>query len=137
MRMGTRFLLDTNVLIDFFAQRFSEKAESFVAQIMVEDILLSVINKIELLGFSKCEKEMSKIVEVARIFYLDEIIANKTIEIRKTQKIKLPDAVIAATAICENLVLLSNNEDDFKGIRGLKFLNPHKYDDNISLFRNF
>ncbi|MCL1947506.1 MAG: type II toxin-antitoxin system VapC family toxin [Chitinivibrionia bacterium] len=124
--MGTKYLLDTNIVIDLFAQQFPEKAEFFVAQIMSEDIFLSVINKIELLGFSECEKEMSQIVEIAQIFYLDEIIAQKTIEIRKKYKIKLPDAIIAATAICENLVLLSNNENDFKNIKELKFLNPRK-----------
>jgi predicted nucleic acid-binding protein len=124
--MGTKYLLDTNVIIDLFARRLPEKAEFFVAQIINDDILLSVINKIELLGFSECEEEMSQIVEIAQIFYLDEIIAQKTIEIRKKYKIKLPDAIIAATAICENLVLLSNNENDFKSIKELKLLNPRK-----------
>jgi len=123
--MGTEYLLDTNVIIDFLAQKFSEKSELFVAQIIDNCIFLSVINKIELLGFSKCEKEMGQIVEAAKIFYLDEIIAQKTIEIRRNYKIKLPDAVIAATAICKNLVLLSNNENDFKNVKELKFMNPH------------
>ena len=125
--MGTRYLLDTNVVIDFLAQRFSEKSELFVAEIIDENIYLSVINKIELLGFSKCENEMSLFIESAKVFYLNEIIAQKTIEIRKNYKIKLPDAIIAATAISENLVLLSNNESDFKNIKELKFLNPHKH----------
>ena len=124
--MGTRYLLDTNVVIDYFSQRFSEKPEFFIAQIIDDAIFFSVVNKIELLGYSECEKETSEIVEAAQIFYLDEIIAQKAIEIRKSRRIKLPDAVIAATAICKNLVLLSNNENDFKNINGLKYLNPHK-----------
>ena len=127
--MGTKYLLDTNVVIDYFSQRFLERAELFVAQIIDDSIFFSVVNKIELLGFAKCEEEMREIFEVAQVFYLDEIIAQKAIEIRKLRKIKLPDAVIAATAICKNLVLLSNNENDFKNIKDLQFINPHKYND--------
>jgi len=37
----------------------------------------------------------------------------------------LPDAVIAATAIVNNSVLLTNNVKDFANIKGLKVINPH------------
>ena len=38
--------------------------------------------------------------------------------------IKLPDAIIAATAMVYNLILVTHNVDDFRKIRGLKTLNP-------------
>jgi len=37
---------------------------------------------------------------------------------------KLPDAIIAATAIFHNFTLLTRNVDDFKNISFLHILNP-------------
>ncbi|MDR1220966.1 MAG: PIN domain-containing protein [Treponema sp.] len=37
---------------------------------------------------------------------------------------KLPDAIIAATALTENFALVTRNNDDFKNIAGLELLNP-------------
>jgi predicted nucleic acid-binding protein len=44
----------------------------------------------------------------------------------KYAKIKLPDAIIAATAIVNNFVLLSRNTKDFEGIEGLEIVNPYQ-----------
>lgn len=41
---------------------------------------------------------------------------------------KLPDAVIAATAPAQGLVLLTRNVSDFASIPGLAVLNPHDTD---------
>jgi predicted nucleic acid-binding protein len=41
-----------------------------------------------------------------------------------TSGIKLPDAVIAATALTENYILATRNIDDFKHISDLELLNP-------------
>ena len=49
-------------------------------------------------------------------------IVTKAIEIRKLYKTKLPDAIIAATAISYKLILLSRNTPDFKNIEGLQLL---------------
>ncbi|MEY4538677.1 MAG: hypothetical protein RLZZ306_434, partial [Bacteroidota bacterium] len=53
----------------------------------------------------------------------DEIV-EKTIEIRRIYKIKLPDALIAATAIVFDLTLVSRNDKDFTQIPELKYINP-------------
>ena len=60
---------------------------------------------------------------IERIFLTKEI-EKQTILIRKSNKIKLPDAIIAATAIVYNLTLVTRNIDDFKNISGLKIFNP-------------
>jgi predicted nucleic acid-binding protein len=44
--------------------------------------------------------------------------------LRQQHKIKLPDAIIAATAMAEGLTLITRNSDDFKNINSLKLLNP-------------
>jgi len=36
----------------------------------------------------------------------------------------LPDAIIAATALCNDLAIVSRNTDDFKKIKELKIINP-------------
>ncbi len=42
------------------------------------------------------------------------------------KKIKTPDAIIAATALAYGYTIITNNEKDFKGITGLKIINPYK-----------
>ena len=39
-------------------------------------------------------------------------------------RIKIPDAIIAATALHHQLVLATRNTDDFKEIEGLAYINP-------------
>jgi predicted nucleic acid-binding protein len=55
---------------------------------------------------------------------LTNAIVQKTIEVRKSRKIKVADAIIAATAILNGLTLISRNEKDFKNLPGLNFINP-------------
>lgn len=63
----------------------------------------SIINKIELLGFDNLtsdeEVRFTELIDAANIYELHSEIVSQTIEIRKKYKIKLPDAIIAATAI--------------------------------------
>ena len=85
------------------------------------------ISEIELLCW-KTEKE--KDVEVVRNFIKDAFVIElesaikiKAAEIRKLYKIKLPDAIIAATSLIYNLTLITRNTKDFEDIEGLKILN--------------
>jgi len=55
---------------------------------------------------------------------LNRDIARVTIALRKDHKIKLGDAIIAATALVNNLTIITRNIVDFKNIEGLKLLNP-------------
>ena len=64
-----------------------------------------------------------KLLDTNILFYLSK----KELEIRKKYKIKLPDAIIAATAVEKDLVLVTRNTNDFK-LKGLKIniTNPFK-----------
>lgn len=92
-------------------------------QVLSERYFISVINRIELLGFKQLNgKEsdaLTSFVSKSNIFDLEEDIILETIQIRKTYNIKLPDAIIAATCLVNNCSLVTNNIKDFDKINGL------------------
>jgi predicted nucleic acid-binding protein len=123
--MGKRYLLDTNTVLDYMGNKLAAKAKNLIAQVIDEEINLSVINKIELLGFSKVEQDLVDFVACSNIHPMDDAIVDKTIEVRRLYKIKLPDAVIAATALQNGLILISRNTKDFKNIPKLEVIEPY------------
>lgn len=92
-------------------------------------VQLSVITRIELLAWPDASFHDLKIIQnfiTSSIIYgLDEPIILETISIRKQYKTKLPDAIIAATALVNNLTLLTRNLSDFKKITGLEVTDPY------------
>ena len=64
----------------------------------------------------------------SNIITVNQDIIQKTIEIRKKFRLKLPDAVIAATALVYDYTLISDNDKDFVKVSGLKYINPMKMD---------
>ncbi len=123
--MGQEYLIDTNVIIDFFTSKFSGKNQKFVADIIDNNICISIISQIELLSLPNVNPVIENFVEECYIFELNSVIVNKTIEIHRKKKIKIPDAIIAATAVVHNRILITANTQDFDNIKGLKILNAH------------
>jgi predicted nucleic acid-binding protein len=123
--MGKSYLIDTNIIIDFSENRLPLNAKLFVAEVIDNEPNISIINRIELLGFSIVTPEIIEFTDSTNIINLTEDVANQTIKLRKNRKIKLPDAIIAATALVYNLTLISRNTKDFDGIDGLEFINPY------------
>jgi predicted nucleic acid-binding protein len=101
------------------------KSEVFLSKVIDDQINISAINKIELLGFSKVEQVLIDLVGFAVMYHIDDEIIDKTIELRKKYKIKLPDAIIAATAIVYNFTLISCNTGDFQKITELDFIDSY------------
>jgi predicted nucleic acid-binding protein len=124
--MGKRYLLDTNTVLDYMGNKLPGKAKNLIAQIIDDEINLSVINKIELLGFSKVEQDLVDFVACSNSHPIDDIVVDKTIEMRSLYKIKLPDAIIAATALVNELAIITRNTKDFNKIDGLEVLNPYE-----------
>lgn len=70
---------------------------------------------------------ISTFVQDSVVYGLDDAVANQTILSRKnSRKIKLPDEIIAAIALCVNLDLISRNVSDFSLIDGLTIIDPFK-----------
>jgi toxin FitB len=123
--MDKEYLIDTNILIEYTGNLLPESANSFISQVIDEQFTISIINKIEILGHNTAGKDIDIFIGLADIIELTEPIANKTIEIRKAYKTKLPDAIIAATAIVNKLSIVTRDIKDFEKIEGLKVLNPY------------
>lgn len=89
---------------------------------------ISIITKIEFLGWNKHTpdgfQKCKELIESASVYPLDEDVAQKVIELKRTARIKLADAVIAATAILNNLTLATINISDFKMIEDIEVVNP-------------
>ena len=94
---------------------------------------ISVITKIEVLRFNasvSVYKILEDFINQSVIFDLNDMVVSKTISICKSHRIKLPDAVIAATALVYDLSLITRNVIDFKNINGLELLNPWNLPNN-------
>ncbi len=123
------FLLDTNAIIYYLKGSLPSSGMKAISAIVDDRPSISVITKIELLGFNTPgarERDFTdQFVEASFIFNLNDAIINQTIELRKQYKIKIPDAIIAATAMVFNLTLITHNTDDFNKISNLQCTDPH------------
>src|SRR5437773_1520237 len=105
------YLLDSNAIIDIAANRLPASSYLKLRKIVQDLAFVSVISRIEVMGFIgdaaemlACEGLLGELLEIS----LSETIVQKTIELRKTHsKIKLPDLIIAATALEYNLQLIT------------------------------
>ncbi|MBI1766756.1 MAG: type II toxin-antitoxin system VapC family toxin [Bacteroidetes bacterium] len=122
--MGQGHLIDTNCIIDFSLGKIPEKGKIFLASIIDGHPTISVINKIEALGFSIVNNGIVELVNSSTVIGLTDEIINQTIVIRREHKIKLPDAIIAATALVFELTLVTRNFSDFKMLSGLELVDP-------------
>jgi len=123
--MGKKYLLDTNVILDFMGKKLPAKSQFFLSEIIDNEINISVINKIELLGFHFVEQTIIDFVSFAKVYPIDDETIEKTIDLRKKYKIKLPDAIIAATAIINDFALITHNVKDFQKITEMQLINSY------------
>ena len=114
------YLLDTNFVINYFKGIFSDDAAKFTDSVINDLTYVSVITRMELLSSQslkpKDEEVIKEFIFDSTVFSLEENIITKMILLRRTNKIKLPDAIIAATVIVHNLQLITHNLKDFKNI---------------------
>lgn len=118
-------LLDTNVVIYLHGAVLDDAVAD-----RLRDSTLDTCNIIiaEVLGYKLIEPEDAKYFKdlfgTMRNHLFDKEVTNKAIELRQTINIKLPDAIIAATALVNDLVLWTHNTDDFKNVPKLQLFDP-------------
>lgn len=124
--MGKEYLIDTNSVIDYLDNKLPAKANELIEG---NASRISVITRIELLSWPGATDSQTKIllsfIDESEVFHLEEQVILKTIEIRKKFKVKLPDAIIAATALINHFSLVTRNTNDFDKIEQLEVINPH------------
>jgi predicted nucleic acid-binding protein len=108
---GLKYLLDTNFILGLLSTQPEVMSEVAARNLFISECAFSAITRMEILGFAGLEHEEESLIrqKLSRMTYLPLTRATEdvAISLRQTRKIKLPDAVIAATAISESLTLLT------------------------------
>ena len=123
-----RYLIDTNVVSDYFSASLPATGLQFMDSVIDAVPILSVITQIELLCWKTDianEQRVKEFISDSDILDITPDVIIHSVNIRRNKKIKTPDAIIAATALAHDYTLVSNNDKDFKGIKGLKYVNPY------------
>jgi predicted nucleic acid-binding protein len=124
-----RWLLDTNILIDAFAGRPDALRKLAEARAQnVDWIGYSAVTRLEILGFSGLstadEHGLKALLAEFQEAAITPTVVEQAIKIRRATRIKIPDAIIAATAIIYEAELVTRNVRDFESVGGLKTKNP-------------
>lgn len=116
-------------MIDYLGNRLPETGMAFLNEVVDDIAHLSVITKIEVLGFDSPKEDhqvLSGFIDDSIVLYITEDIAQTCIDLRKNYSIKLQDAIIAATALVYGMDVVTRNKADFEKIGSLKVVNPHE-----------
>lgn len=117
--MKIDFIADTNILI------YTLEGNDFILPFLNYNFGISFISEVELLGFQGISISQEKIIKklIFDCFFFDwnSQIKDQTILLRKLYRIKLPDAIIAATAIVNNLPLITADKG-FSKIENLELI---------------
>ncbi len=88
-------------------------------------ILYSVVTRCELFAGREVEEEtVRRLLEAFEEIPVDRSVAERAGRLRRTTGLRTPDALVAATALERQLVLVTRNTRDFQSARGLKLRNP-------------
>ena len=106
-------VFDSNILIDYLNGIPESKDELS----LYSDKHISIISWIEVMagvsGSNKEEKTVRKFLDSFTLRNVTLAIAEKSVTLRKQNRIRLPDSIIWATAQTENLLLVTRNTRDF------------------------
>lgn len=105
---GSSFLvLDTNVVLYHLGGRLLKPLEK-------KQYIISIITEIELLSYSSIEADeinaIQNFVSDVTVVELKNLLKIETIALRKKYNLKVPDAIVAATALKLDCPLLNNDK---------------------------
>jgi predicted nucleic acid-binding protein len=114
----TRLLLDSDVLVDHLRGHRRVVAGT-------DELHVSAISRAELFaGRGTEERRIRRLLEPMMELPVDAAVAERGGRLRRANFLRLPDALIAATALEHRLTLVTRNVRDFEAIRGLKLRRP-------------
>lgn len=104
-------MLDTNFILGLLKSDAQVLADYASRQILAGECSYSAITRMELLGFHRITPDEKVLIKqkLENFSYLplNQEIEDRVIELRQSRKIKLPDAMIAATALNFGIELLT------------------------------
>lgn len=126
---GTKWLLDTNVVIGLLKQQAAAISLIESYQFDLSRAAISQITRMELLSFPSLvgdeERAILSFLQSCQVLQIDDAVEHLVIHLRRTSHCKLPDAIIAATAQAHHLTLLTLDErlvklnEQFNNLRSL------------------
>lgn len=104
-------LFDTNILVDLLNNVPAARDELK----LYEDRAVSIVTWIEVMvgAAPTTERGTRDFLEEFEVVAIDSAIADATVELRRTHRMKLPDAIIWASARQTGRLLVTRNTKDF------------------------
>ncbi len=120
---GNKIFIDTNIII------YLLDGDTSLAEILNEkQLYLSFITQLELLGYpgltNQQEKQIEFMLENCVVIDINQIIKQEVINLRRNYTIKLPDCIVAASAMYMDIPLLTSD----KGFNKIEELNLMLYE---------
>ena len=125
-----KYLIDTNLFL--YAAANEKEAVDFLGTALESEWTgYSTISRLKLFGFPDLkpgdEKKLKELLGCFSEFAVTAEVVDRAIEVRRERRrIRVPDAIIAASALLMNAKLATRNIEDFKHIKGLQVVDPFK-----------
>lgn len=121
-------IFDTDILINVGGGDI-EAINCLQSYSQTSTLAISIITQMELIVGCRDKKELQslkKFFKQFQVLKINETISEKSLELlekyRLSHGLLIPDAIIAATAIENNVDFITKNQKDFRFIKGLKLL---------------
>ena len=125
--MSAHVLFDSSAIILYFNNAVSTESFSLIKQAIEERAgAISVITRAEVLAWPSHTAQSIELASAGMLGFeqidVDSIIADEAARIRRECNLKLPDALIAATAKLRGLAVITANVRDFERVSQLKVI---------------
>ena len=118
---GTEWLLDTNMVIGLLKGHAPAIALAEQSGLVLERAAVSQITRMELLGYPQLtdqeEQQIRAFLTACQVQVLSEAIEEQAIALRRAGAFKLPDAIVAATAIAGKRHLLTLDQGMLRSLQ--------------------
>ncbi len=115
--IGRRYFLDTNAIVQILAGN----KELLTLLFDADYVATSIICELEFLSFPSLPREDAELfrqfleqIDVINLTAEDLLLKDKIIELRATRKLKLPDAIIAASSAISECSLITADQQLLK-----------------------
>lgn len=117
-------LIDSNIII-YAMQSQHDELRRFIGKYAPA---VSAVSYVEVLGYHKLNTsertQLQAFFDAALVLQITEDVLRRAVQLRQSRRMKLGDALIAATALVAGRTLVTGNIRDFKWIQGLRLLSP-------------